>query len=338
MELKVLGRSDLKKVLDMRSVVEGVKTVYGLKAKGDTEVWPLVAYEFAKQEAVMDIRSGAVLGSEQLHGLKMLNNFPHNREKGIPVFTGMLMVFDSETGLPLGVMDASYITGMRTGAAGAVGASILARKDSTVLTVLGAGRQAMFQIAAVTVTMPNIKTVYIADELDKENEKNFAGLCRENLKTQFGIDAADVAFLPAGSLAEAVAASDVVITVTPSRKPVIMKEWVKPGTHFSCIGADMEGKEEIDPEIFRNAKVFADDKEQCIRVGEMEIPVKSGVISRDDIRGEIGQVITGQIEGRTNDDEITVFDATGLALLDLVTGKKALDGAWEKDIGLTADI
>lgn len=120
--------------------------------------------------------------------------------------------------------------------------------------------------------------------------------------------------------------------------PVIMKEWVKPGTHFSCIGADMEGKEEIDPEIFRNAKVFADDKEQCIRVGEMEIPVKSGVISRDDIRGEIGQVITGQIEGRTNDDEITVFDATGLALLDLVTGKKALDGAWEKDIGLTADI
>ena len=143
MELKVLGRSDLKKVLDMRSVVEGVKTVYGLKAKGDTEVWPLVAYEFAKQEAVMDIRSGAVLGSEQLHGLKMLNNFPHNREKGIPVFTGMLMVFDSETGLPLGVMDASYITGMRTGAAGAVGASVLARKDSTVLTVLGAGRQAM---------------------------------------------------------------------------------------------------------------------------------------------------------------------------------------------------
>ena len=163
-------------------------------------------------------------------------------------------------------------------------------------------------------------------------------MCRENLKTQFGIDAADVAFLPAGSLAESVAASDVVITVTPSRKPVIMKEWVKPGTHFSCIGADMEGKEEIDPEIFRNAKVFADDKEQCIRVGEMEIPVKSGVISRDDIRGEIGQVITGQIEGRTNDDEITVFDATGLALLDLVTGKKALDGAWEKDIGLTADI
>ena len=338
MKLKVLSRSDLEKVLDMKSVVEGVRTVYELKAEGETEVWPLVAYEFAKQEAVMDIRSGAILGSEQLHGLKMLNNFPRNREKNLPVFTGMLMVFDSETGLPLGVMDASYVTGMRTGAAGAIGAATLARKNSEVLTVLGAGRQAMFQIAAITVTMPQIKTVYIADQLDKDNEREFAGMCGKRLEEQFSIDGSGIEFLPAGDLEKAVGMSDVIITVTPSRKPVIMKEWVKPGTHFSCIGADMEGKEEIDPEIFRGARVFADDKDQCIRVGETEIPVKSGVISPDDVDGEIGQVIAGKMAGRKDDAEITIFDATGLALLDLVTGKKALDTAWEKGIGLTAEM
>lgn len=337
-KLKVLSRSDLERILDMKSVVEGVRNVYRLKAEGETEVWPLVAYEFEKQGAVMDIRSGAVLGSEQLHGLKMLNNFPRNKERHLPVFTGVLMVFDSETGLPLGIMDASYITGMRTGAAGAIGASVLARKDSKVLTVLGAGRQAMFQIAAMMVTMPQIDTVYVADEMDKENEKRFAAACRENLKGQFGIGAEGVEFKPAGNLAETVGKSDVIITVTPSRKPVIRKEWVKPGTHFSCIGADMEGKEEIDPEIFAGAAVFADDRNQCIRVGEMEIPVKTGVIAEEDVKGEIGQVLTGSIPGRGSAGEITIFDATGLALLDLVTGKKALDGAWEKGVGLTAEI
>ena len=168
MELKVLGRSDLKKVLDMRSVVEGVKTVYGLKAKGDTEVWPLVAYEFAKQEAVMDIRSGAVLGSEQLHGLKMLNNFPHNREKGIPVFTGMLMVFDSETGLPLGVMDASYITGMRVNRIIAGLTKEIQKSILYICNIKGIGKTACAKLAETTSlslieAIPEIRRKVILD-------------------------------------------------------------------------------------------------------------------------------------------------------------------------------
>ena len=338
MKIKILSRPDLEQVLEMPSVIEGVRSVYRLKAAGETEVWPLVAYDFLDQGAVMDIRSGAVLGSEQLHGLKMLNNFPRNREKGLPTFTGLLMIFDSTTGLPLGVMDASYVTGMRTGAAGAVAAAALAREDSQVLTVLGAGKQAMFQIAAVMIAMPGIRTVYVADQLDKDNERAFAAACRERLERDFGLHPDGVEFLPAGDLARAVGKSDVIITITPSRTPVIQKEWVKPGTHFSCIGADMEGKEEIDPELFRGARIFADDVDQCVRVGEMEIPIKTGVISRAQVAGEIGQVLSGAIPGRTSREELTIFDATGLALLDLVTGKRAIEAAREKGIGLTAEI
>lgn len=337
MNVSVLGRRDLEQVLEMPSVIEGVTSVYKLKAQGKTVVWPLVSYDFEEAGAVMDIRSGCVFG-ENLHGLKMLNNFPHNEDKGLPPFNGMLMIFDSETGIPLGVMNAAYITCMRTGAAGAIGAKALARKDSQVLFVLGAGKQAIYQIAASLMALPSIKKVYIADVIDESNGKAFAASCAERLRSEFHLECKGVTFAPASDLAASVGESDIIITITPSRSPVIKKEWVRPGTHFSCIGSDMEGKEEIDPRIFEGAKVYADDLAQCLNVGEMEIPVKSGIIQKNDICGEIGQVLSGQIPGRENDEEITIFDATGLALLDLVTGKRAIDLAKTKKLGTEADI
>lgn len=338
MEIKILGRRDLEKILEMPRVIEGVKTVYQLKSKGDTVVWPLIEHHFAEKEAVMDIRSGGVFGDIGLHGLKMLNKFPHNTDSGLPVFTGMLMVSDSNTGLPLGVMDASYITCMRTGAAGAIGAQALARPDSQVLCLLGAGTQSIFQIAAALICFPKLKEVLIADPVQPENARRFAKDCRSRLKASFGVDCPQVTFAAAEDLARSVGRSDIVITITPARKPVIKKEWVKPGTHFSCIGADMVGKEEIDPQLFANARIYADDIEQCLRVGEMELPFKNGVITRDDVIGEIGQVLSGTAPGRLAEDDVTIFDATGLALLDLVTARSAIDLAAEKDLGVTVEI
>ena len=140
-------------------------------------------------------------------------------------------------------------------------------------------------------------------------------------------------FTAVKDIEEAVGMSDIVITVTPSRIPIVKKEWVQPGTHFSCIGADMSGKEEIAPEIFANARVFADDIPQCINVGEIEIPVAQGILKKEDIVGEIGDILTGKAIGRENEEQITVFDATGTALLDLLTGMLALQEAETKKIG-----
>lgn len=337
MKVKVLGRNDLEKVLEMPKVIEGVQSVYKLKAEGKTVVWPLVSHDFDQYNAVMDIRSGCVL-EENLHGLKMLNNFPLNKEKGLPTFNGMLMIFDSTTGIPLGIMDAAYITCMRTGAAGAIGAKVLANPDSETLFILGAGKQAVYQIAASLSLFPGIKKVYIADPLDFDNAASFAESCCQVLKDSFNLQCDNVSFEPVAHMASAVASSHIIITVTPARKPVIKKEWIRPGTHLSCIGADMEGKEEIEASIFKGARIFADDKPQCMRVGEMELAIKSGVITEGDIAGELGQVLAGRVKGRMSKDDITIFDATGLALLDLVTGKKAIDLASEKGLGLTADI
>ena len=134
----ILTRQEVMSVIDMRETIDAVRNVYKLKSEGKAVIWPLVNYEFKEEHAAMDIRSGYIKG-EQLHGLKMLNNFPENREKGLPPFNGIMMVYDSNTGIPIGILDASYITCMRTGAAGALGVDLLARKDAKSLMILGAG-------------------------------------------------------------------------------------------------------------------------------------------------------------------------------------------------------
>ena len=326
MNFKVLGTEELKAALRIGEVIDGVRSVYEAKTKGEIIVWPLVYHEFEDGKGSnMDIRSGGIKGDINIHGMKMFNEFPGNHELGLPSHIAMIMVFDSTNGMPIGAVDGAYVTGMRTGSAGAIGAKALARPESETLMVLGAGQQAMFQIAATLTLFPGLKKVMIADPINQPNAENFAANCCSRLYTEFGLDRSGVEFSAVTDLKEAVGQADIIITVTPSREPVIKKEWVKPGTHFSCIGSDMEGKEEIDPEIFRGARVFGDDLNQCKAVGEMEIPLKKGMISEEELGGEIGQVLTGEVAGRTSDDQITIFDATGLSALDLITAKIALE-------------
>lgn len=337
MGVLILNRNQIKQVIDMRQVIERVRSAYQLKSQGKTVIWPLVNYEFQDEHAAMDIRSGFIKG-EQLHGLKMLNNFPENREKGLPPFNGVMMVYDSNTGIPIGILDASYITCMRTGAAGALGVDALARKDAASLMLLGAGKQAPFQIAATLLLRPAIRTVYITDPVNFGQAQAFAASIKEQLSADFGIDAAGVSFIAEESLAKAVSQSDAIITVTPSRKPLIRKEWLKPGTHLSCLGSDMETKQEIESAIFTGARVFADDIPQCIRVGEMEIPLQQGAFKKEDIAGEIGDLLSGSVTGRENDTQTTIFDATGLYILDLVAAKVAIAKAKETGIGIEVDM
>ena len=180
MSVLILNREQVKQVISMKEVIQEVREVYRLKSQGKSVIWPLVNYEFVDEHAAMDIRSGYIKGV-QLHGLKMLNNFPENREKGLPPFNGIMMVYDSNTGIPVSVMDASYVTCMRTGAAGALGVDLLARKDARHLFILGAGKQAPFQIAATLLLRPAIDKVYIADPMFPDNAVQFAAHIAQQL-------------------------------------------------------------------------------------------------------------------------------------------------------------
>lgn len=298
--------------------------------------WPTVFHVFEEGERDMDIRSGYLPG-EHIFGHKTIGFFGGNAEKGLPNLMATINVFDEFTGAPVGILEGAYITGVRTGAAGAIGAKYLARKDSETLFILGAGNQAAYQIAATITAFPGLKKVYVADLLFPENAEKFVAGIRQRLQEELGVETEGIVFEATNEPAVTVPESDIVITVTPSREPVIRKEWVRPGMHFSTVGSDMEGKEELDPEIFREAKVFVDDMEHCIEAGEVEIPVKKGILAESSIT-EIGDLILGNVAGRTSDEDITIYDPAGMALLDIAAAKVALDLAEAKGLGAVVEL
>jgi len=337
-DLRVLNREETEEVLSMTEVIKTVEEVYRLKSEGSTTVFPLIFHEFNPGVADMDIKSGWLKGYD-IFGLKVVSWFGENEKKGLPALIGTILILDATTGAPLGLLDGAHITGMRTGASGAIGAKYLARSDSESLLMVGTGHIAGFEIAATLLLFPSIKNVMIYAPKHFEHAEKLAGSIRDKLRDEFRIDVKpEVSFTAIRDIQAAVGGSDIIITATPAREPLIKKEWVKPGTHFSCTGADMSGKEEIDPEIFADARVFTDDTDQCINVGEIEIPVARGILKREAISGEIGDIMTGKAVGRENDEQITVFDATGTALLDLLTGKLALDAAGKKGVGGTVKL
>lgn len=336
-DFKILTKQQLQTILDMKSIIQSNQEVYKAKSNQQTTVWPTTYYEFEPGKADMDIKSG-YLPTMGIFGHKTVSFFGDNPTKGLPDLVGMVVVFSSKTGMPLGILDGSYITGIRTGAAGAIGAKLLARPDSKNLLILGAGNQAAFQIAGMLELFPDLENISVADVMSYEHAQAFISGIRARLKSEFSINAGKVNFNAVDNLTAAVHDSDIIITVTPSKKPIIKKEWVKPGTHFSCIGADATGKEEIDPQIYSGARVFVDDLHHCILSGESEIPIKQGIIKKSDIQGEIGDLLTHKVSGRQNDQEITIFDAVGMALLDLAAANQALTIAEKRQIGEIASL
>ncbi len=335
-KFKVLKMEDTMKVLKMEDVIEQVKEAYRSQSAGGVNIFPLITEVFKEEAAEMDIKSGWMKDSD-IFGLKVVSWFEENGARGLPELLGTIMIFDSNTGALKGLVDGSFITGMRTGASGALGARLLARPDSKELMLVGAGNVAFYLMAAALVLFPDLEKIWVYDAVDRKYAESFVAAADEKLNA-LGITGGRPELSVADDPREAAGRADMIFTVTPSREPLIMKEWVKPGTHFSCVGSDMEGKEEIDPEIFRDARVFCDDIDQCEAVGEVEIPIRKGMLKKEDIAGIIGDVITGKAEGRQSDEQITVFDATGVAPLDLLTGELAIECADKLGLGQEIEI
>lgn len=335
-KVKVLNQAVLEEILEMKEVITAIEKVYTLKAENQTTLFPMVFHEFDPGVADMDIKSGHLNGAD-IFGLKLVSWYKDNGPKNLPLLIGTTMIFDATTGAPKAILNADHITGMRTGAAGAIGAKYLARKNSETFLMVGTGHVAQFQIAATLLALPQIKRVMIHDPLSKEQTTLYTEKIKEKLSKQFNIET-DIEFEAAHDLQAAVEASDVIITATPSREAMIKREWVKKGTHISCVGADMSGKQEIDEHLLKDNVLIVDDINQAIHVGETETAFKQGLITEADITGEMGDIILGRKSGRTSDHDITIFDTTGIALQDLMTSKVALELAEEKQLGITIDL
>ena len=320
----VLSEEDTRQLLELEEVIEAIENVYKEKASGSGKVFPLVFHEFEKGVADMDIKSGT-LDKMGVYGLKLVSWFGNNPSKGLPSLSGIVMLFDSSTGLPIGTISAEHMTGMRTGAAGAIGAKYLARNNSEVMLMVGSGHQASYQIRAMQTVIKGLKKVFVYDPINFESAKGFIS------KFEYKLDS--IEYIPVQDLETSVANSDIIVTATPSKKPLIMKEWVKAGTHFSCMGSDMSGKQEIDENILKSARLFTDDILQSVSVGEFEVGINNGTITKEDIICEIGDVLNGEYYGRTSDNDITVFDSTGIGLQDIAAGYIAIQKAKKINIG-----
>ncbi len=298
----LVTRSQIENVLNMRDCVSIVEEAFRLYGQGQVQMPPKMYLSFEKG----DLRCmPAYIGSIGMAGVKNVNVHPFN--KSLPTVMATITLIDPDTGFPLAVMDGTYITNMRTGAAGAVAAKYLSREDSKTAAFIGAGTQARTQMEALLVTRLQICEVTVYDT-SEDKMKDFA---------QFAKDKFNLDVHCSESVEGAVRNADIVTTTTPVREPLVKAEYIREGTHINAFGADASGKQELDPEILKQSRIVIDNWEQASHSGEINVALSKGMITRDDIYGDIGEIVTGTKPARQSADQITVFDSTGLSIQDI---------------------
>ena len=320
-ETLFLGRAEVRRLLSMETVLPVVEAAFAAHGRGETRMPPKIYLDLPEFKG--DFRAmPAYIPSLKAAGVKWVSSHTANPERGLPAVIAVLILSDPETAEPLAVMDATHITLMRTGAAGGVATRHLAREDSSILALVGAGVQSHAQLDAIRLVRP-IRQVRLADP-------NQAAI--KTFMDHFGADSS-LKIVTCAETRDAVAGADIVATTTPSRKPVVQRAWVEDGTHINAIGADAVGKQDLETAILADARVFIDDHEQALHSGEVNVPVSQGEWNADQLAGTLGAVVAGLSPGRSGAGDITVFDSTGLAVQDMAVARAVYDMALKEKAG-----
>jgi len=319
----ILGRTDMMGLVTPAEYVQCVEQAYRMHGEGRYFMDP-------KGHIVLDRYPGeweampSYIEEPEAAACKWVSIREQNRERfDLPTVFSILIYTHPETGFPLAICDGSYHTVMRTGASAAVSAKWLARKDSKVLAIVGAGHMA-------EGALETCNEVFDWDEVRvwSRSQETLDGFAAKHA------DRFSFTLRTSTDLGEVVRGADVVVTLTPARGPIVLDEWISPGMHIAAVGADKSGDQELDGRILQRARIFVDDIRQCRTDGEINVPLALGLISEADVAGEIGEVIVGKVQGRTSDDEITVFDSTGIALQDSATVPLEYERARAAGVGI----
>jgi ornithine cyclodeaminase len=292
--------------------MEVVQQAYVAHSSNTGHTYPIIR-EKLSEDAVFGVKAG-YLEQGGVLGLKAAGYWRKNRERNEEAHQATVVLVDPETGKPRAFMDGNYITTIRTGAAGAVAAVHLAKQDAQVLAVIGTGVQGKIQTEGILNVRPDVKEVRCF---------GLTGRSVAEYTVQFQ-DRVEVKVC--NSIMAAVEGADIVVTATPATHPLIMGEYLKPGVHINAIGADTKGKSELDESVLTIAEVFTDNLCQSRTIGELQR-------NPDRTAAEIGDVLLGKHSGRQREEQITVFDSTGIALQDLATAELALRIALEQGAG-----
>ena len=321
----ILSQKDVARVADVKSAIRAVEEAFYEYGLGRARMPPKIYLDIP--EFAGDFRAmPSYVRKFKLCTLKWVNAHPQNARFNLPAVMAVLIVSDPVTGFPLAIMDGTLVTSLRTGAGGAVAAKYLARKNSSVVGLVGCGVQARSQLEALRrifkiqkVNVWGLEKALVKRFIRKMKRKNEAMTAAQNIR-------------------ECIRDADIVVTTTPSRKPIVQPAWVKEGTHINAIGADAPGKEELDPGILKKAKVVVDDIAQASHSGEINVPFHKGILRPKDIYATLGEIVAGKKKGRTGAKEITVFDSTGLAIQDVAVASLIYRQALKKKIGRYVEI
>ncbi len=323
MKTLLLDKDDVSSLIGMKDVIGAVEEAYKVFSGGQVDQPGYIGLQLPSRRGEIDFKLGYSKASELISMKAHSGGFTNNpAEHGVPNSMGTILLFDASSCALICIMDGSLITGLRTGAAGAVSVKALARKNAGKITSIGTGNQARMQIRAIAEVM-KIEEIFAWSRTPDTLTRYKA-----DIEQEFGIPV-----IIANSKKEAVEQADILITTTRGKGDLVEAAWVKPGTHIVAIGTDAPGKQELDPEIFRNAKIVVDSVSQCIEKGETWHALNKNVITKTDIHGEMGEVLLGQKPGRESDDEITLFDSTGMAIQDNTTAGKIYRNAMDRNVG-----
>jgi alanine dehydrogenase len=315
MDTLLLTQQDVRRVADMDMAIGACEHAFAAHGRGETKMPPKVYLALEHHEG--DFRAMPAY-MEGAAGVKWVNSHPENPHRhNLPAVMGLYILSDPATALPLAIMDATLLTSLRTGAAAGVASKYLAKPSPATVGFIGCGVQARYLLDAHRAVYGDGFRVLAAD-VSRDAAERFA----------------DGAGGRAVSMEEA-AAADVLCTTTPSRTPLVQRAWVRDGAHINAMGADAPGKQELDPRILRDGRLFVDDVPQASESGEVNVPLHRGEISADDIAGSLGEVVAGRLTGRRSPDEITVFDSTGMALQDVAMARRIYEAARDQGVGTT---
>lgn len=319
----IVSEETCQKVVDRGSAFTAVEQVFAAMARDDAYNFPVIREAIGHADALYGFKSGFDRAGLTL-GLKSGGYWPGNMEKGLTNHQSTVFLFDPDTGKLHALVGGNYLTAVRTAAASSVSIAHLARKDSKVLGMVGAGHQSQFQLRAAAE--------------QRDFEKVVAWNFHPDMLPKLGEVAADIGLpFEAVEREQLGAEADVIITITSAHEPQMMKDWIKPGTHIACMGTDTKGKQEVDPALIAAATVFTDEVAQSTTIGETQHAIAASLIKESDIT-PIGDVINGKHPGRSSDDEITLFDGTGVGLQDLAVASVAARLAEEQGSATVVDL
>ena len=318
----LLSRRNVAALLDLDTCIVAVEQAFRLYGQGTAAIPGVLGVH--TDGGGFHIKAGVLGLGRRCFAAKVNANFPDNFARhGLPTIQGVIVLADAERGTPLAVMDSMEITALRTGAATAVAAKHLARADARTATIVGCGAQGRVQLRALRAVRP-VERTYAFDR-----EPAVAARFARAMAAELGLDVQ-----VADDLGAVTRRSDMIVTCTPSVAPILGPDHVSPGTFVAAVGADHPEKQEIAPTLMATSCVVVDLLEQAATMGDLHHALVAGVLSRQDVAAELGEVVAGVKPGRRSNQEIIVFDSTGIALQDVAAAAAAYEKALEAGVGL----